>query len=822
MPRVLLVENSSKQAQELRSILEGAGFEVEACPDAERGLERLAAGRFDLVLTSLFLRGATGFDLCRRVKGDPKWRRTSVILLSRWASPNSVLRGLEVGADGFMSKGLEPADIVARVRRVLAHGAWPPPSQGASPTPVVYRDQEFELTAGREQLVEVLLSAFEDVVRLEQEHREAIDELRRTEQTLRESEARYRSLVTATSQIIWTTNAAGDVVTDLPAWRAFTGQTEDEIKGQGWLDAVHPGDRVRTAQIWSRAVATKCFFETECQVRRYDGTYRDFSVRGVPVLEGDNGRTHFWQGPDFSLYGVPLVEESGRIREWVGTCTDITERKRAQDELQENEKRTRLIIDTARDAFIAIDAQGRIIDWNPQAELTFGWSRSEAIGRSVAETIIPEQHRAAHHQGLERFLATGEGQFLNRRIEITALHRDGHEFAVELTLSPVRLGDTYFFNAFVHDITERKQADRALRDAEALYHSLVESLPMNVFRKDLKSRFTFANQLFCDSLGKLLEEIVGKTDFDFYPSELADKYRGDDRRVAATREPMEAVEEHQKPTGEKLYVEVRKTPVYDAKGDVVGTQCLFWDVTARMRAELEREQTAAELARSNKELEQFAYVASHDLQEPLRMVASYTQLLARRYKDKLDADAHEFIAFAVDGASRMQKMIKELLALSRVSTMGRPFTRTNCTAVFNAAVLNLKRAIDVSGAAVTCDPLPTVLGDVTQLGQLFQNLISNGIKFHGAEPPRVHVSAEPQNNDWVFSIRDNGIGIDPDSFDRIFVMFERLHSRQDYPGVGMGLAICKKIIERHGGRIWVESQPGTGATFCFTIPVQRS
>ncbi len=227
---------------------------------------------------------------------------------------------------------------------------------------------------------------------------------------------------------------------------------------------------------------------------------------------------------------------------------------------------------------------------------------------------------------------------------------------------------------------------------------------------------------------------------------------------------------------------------------------------------------ADELARSNVELERFAYVASHDLQEPLRMVASYTQLLSKRYKGKLDADADEFIHFAVDGATRMQALINDLLIYSRVSTKGETFQAIDVSSIVERALANLQAAREESGAIISCDALPTVDGDALQLMQLFQNLIANAIKFRGDRRPEIHIGAVRDDAEWVFTVSDNGIGIDPKYADQLFVIFKRLHTRSEYPGTGIGLAICKKIVERHGGDIWIESVPRQGTTFYFTIP----
>jgi PAS domain S-box-containing protein len=253
-------------------------------------------------------------------------------------------------------------------------------------------------------------------------------------------------------------------------------------------------------------------------------------------------------------------------------------------------------------------------------------------------------------------------------------------------------------------------------------------------------------------------------------------------------------------------------------GNLIGQLMARRQAEAATRQALqELEVKARELTRSNEELQQFAYVASHDLQEPLRMISSYTQLLGRRYGDKLDGDAKEFMAYIVDGAARMKQLIEDLLAYSRVGTRGREFQVIASDASLARALANLRAAIESSGAQVTHDAMPEVLADGAQLSQVLQNLIGNAIKFRAEEPPRIHVGAETRDQVWVFTVKDNGIGLDTQYADRIFMMFQRLHNKADYPGTGIGLAIVKKIVERHGGRIWVESQPGQGCTFGFTI-----
>ena len=266
-------------------------------------------------------------------------------------------------------------------------------------------------------------------------------------------------------------------------------------------------------------------------------------------------------------------------------------------------------------------------------------------------------------------------------------------------------------------------------------------------------------------------------------------------------------------------IEARDGALTQAQGELEKrVRDLQREVAERQRAEKGLAEKAVELERSNAELQQFAYVASHDLQEPLRMVSIYTQLLAKRYGPKLDGSALEFIDFAVAGVKRMRLLIRDLLEYSRVGTRGQFLTMTDCNAVLDLTLNNLDAVIEESHARITRGPLPAIMADDVQLGQLFQNLISNAIKYRDSKPPEIHVGCKQEESHWLFWVRDNGIGIDPQYGERIFIIFQRLHGKGEYPGSGIGLAICKKIVERHGGKIWVESEPGKGSTFYFTLP----
>ncbi len=368
---------------------------------------------------------------------------------------------------------------------------------------------------------------------------------------------------------------------------------------------------------------------------------------------------------------------------------------------------------------------------------------------------------------------------------------------------------------------ERKQAEEALGRSEERFATAFHASPVAISITALANeRFIDVNDSFLRLTGFSRAEVIGRTPFGLgLWANREDQTRIE--QVLTEQQPAHDLEIRFRTKSGKIIETLTSVELID----VAGQPCvltLVHDITERRQAEEDRKQVIAELARSNRELEQFAYVASHDLQEPLRIVSSYVQLLARRYQGKLDQDADEFIAFTVEGANRMKTLINDLLAYSRVGTHGKDFAPVATDEVFDRAVSNLQLAIEDSSATVTHDPLPSVLADDVQMTQLLQNLIGNAIKFRSKEPPRVHVGARWQGERWLFFVRDNGIGIDPQYNERIFIIFQRLHNRDEYSGTGIGLAICRKIVERHGGRIWVESQPGKGATFYFTLRFAES
>ena len=460
--------------------------------------------------------------------------------------------------------------------------------------------------------------------------------------------------------------------------------------------------------------------------------------------------------------------------------------------------------------------------WTPETYRVFGVSPDSFVPSAEGFlNLIHAEDRASMQAWIGACLAGEEPPDLEFRVGLPEggvrhiLGRGHLERGAENL--PIRM------TGIAQDITERKQAEAGLRKSEALHRLLFDGSRDAMMTLAPPSwKFTSGNAAALEMFGaRDVAEFSALGPWDVSPERQPDGSlsAGKAREAieAAMREGFHSFEwMHRRQDGAEFLATVVLTRIEMAGNAFL--EATVRDITESKRLAEDLERHAEKLARSNAELERFAYVASHDLQEPLRMVASFTQLLSKKYSGKLDETADRYIEFAVDGAKRMQQLIVDLLAFSRVNSKELDLRQTDCEAVVQTALQNLSAAIEESGAAIERDPLPGLTADAGQLGQLFQNLIGNAIKFRGPAPLRIHIAAADRGSDWLFSIQDNGIGIDPRHSERIFQIFQRLHTRAEYPGTGIGLAVCQKVAERHGGKIWVESEPGAGSTFRFTIP----
>jgi len=509
-----------------------------------------------------------------------------------------------------------------------------------------------------------------------------------------------------------------------------------------------------------------------------------------------------------SIIFIALRDPAGNLRGFSEISRDLSESK-------ESAAKYRGLLEAAPDAMVVVDQSGEIVLLNVLAEKQFGYRRDELIGQKV-KNIIPQGFAERLIADGTRTAAEALAQQIGTGIELTGRRKNGSEFPIEIMLSPLESTEGILVTAAIRDISVRKAAEKHLGQMEGRYRGLLEAAPDAMVVVNQGGDIVLLNVQAEKQFGYHRDELVGQKVKNIIPRGFAERLIADGTRTAAEALAQQigtGIELNGlRKDGSEFPIEIMLSPLESTEGILV--TAAIRDITTRKKTDAQ----VLELNRSNEELGQFAYVASHDLQEPLRMVASFTELLARRYKGKLDSDADEFIGFAVDGARRMQRLIQDLLAYSRVATKGNDLVHTSSEEALRRALMNLRAAIEEGGALVTHDPLPTVMADERQLIQVFQNLIGNAIKYQNPGVPRMHISAA-RNADkkWTFSVKDNGLGIDPQYFEKIFVIFQRLHKRDEFSGTGIGLAICKRIVERHGGTISVESQLGHGSTFSFAL-----
>ena len=585
----------------------------------------------------------------------------------------------------------------------------------------------------------------------------------------------------------WEWDAVKDEITaSAEFYRLFDIVPELIARFAQFIERLHPDDRERVQQDVAAALKKDRPYDTDYRVMLHDGGWREINARGRIVTDTD---------------GNPL--------RMVGTCLDISERKQIEEALKTSRERLLFATEGANLGIWNWNIVSGELIWSDKCKALFGVPADETMSyQRFSDALHPDDRKRT-----DNAVKDALDNHKDYDIEYRSLWPDEsiHWLAARGRGYYNATGKAVRLEGVVLDITERKLADDALRIKNQVFEDSIASQSI----ADKNGVITHVNPAFLRLWGYAAkEDAIGKSVGSFFanPADATPVLE-----ALAARDAWEGEFLAQRTNGSTFFSRGLATSMRNANGELIGYQSTNLDVTPIRTAERQLKALNENLERSNKELEQFAYVASHDLQEPLRMVSSYTQLLGQRYQDKLDQDANDFIGYAVDGANRMQRLIQDLLEYSRITTRGLPPALFDAHDALGEAVRNLQTAIQESGTLVTNDDLPMVLGDHTQIVQVFQNLIGNGIKFQRpGVAPLIHISTEddPHDNRFrLFKVSDNGIGIEPRHFERLFEIFQRLNSKKEYPGTGIGLALCKRIVERHGGRIWVESEPGKGSTF---------
>lgn len=662
------------------------------------------------------------------------------------------------------------------------------------------------------------------------ELREALLERTRVEAALRDSEERYRLLVEISPQVVWTSGPDGRMTFGNHRWTELTGMSTEESLGEGWVKAIHPDHRRQVAGAWKAASRTGSMYEVEIPIRQgSDGLYRWHLTRALPQRDGN-----------------------GQIVQWVGTSLDIHDRHQVEILLREQEALFHQLAETLPQFVWISDPEGNSTYYNRRWYEYTGIDEKQPSGRLWLEYLHPDDLQLAQSRWNDA-LASGEPYHIEYRFRDT---NGDYRWFLGLAL-PFRSADGRIARWFgtCTDIEEQKQTEQELRQTR-------ENLELSVQQRtaELSDMNTFLTTVLesiedgvvaCDEHGRLtlfnrMTRLIHGLPAEPMPLENLSRHYSLYRRDGRTLLPMDEIPlvralrgEHVRDVeiliapelGVSRLVQVNGRALTDHAGRCIGAVVSMHDVTERRTAEEELRKTLTELQRSNRELQAFASVASHDLQEPLRKIHAFGDRLMKRCHDQLDQQGRDYLQRIMAASVRMSGLINDLLAFSRVTTNARPFSRVDLNRIVREVLIDLEERVRQTNGQVHVGSLPTIDADPLQMRQLFQNLIGNALKFHQADvAPVVHIEArllpvatpedgsEPTASQCEINVKDNGIGFDEKYTDRIFSLFQTLHARDKYEGTGMGLAICRKIVERHGGTIAARSRPGEGARFIVTLP----
>ncbi|MBI4056393.1 MAG: PAS domain S-box protein [Elusimicrobia bacterium] len=799
---ILLVDDQPENLTALEVVLKDLGQNLVLARSGPAALKCLLDQDFAIIILDVFMPEMDGFETATLIRQHEKCKYTPIIFMTAVSKGQmNIYKGYSVGAVDYLLKPFVPEILRAKVSVFI------------------------ELFLKTQQVKE-------------QEERLRWMEGREYRKQLVQARTQRNRFFSLSLDMMGIIGFDGFLKEINSAWEKTLGFSRQDLLGRPFLNHIHPQDRDKTATYWQKLLtgtSDPISFESRCLCR--DGSPRWFlwsmtsSVKEQVCYTVVHDITERKWAEEVMLktnekLELRVQERTAELLKTNSTLLEeILERKKAEEEL----KKWAHIFQHAEWGVWVGSADGKTLEMiNPTFARIHGYTVKELLGKPILDIFAPECREEA---ATAIRLSHQEGHYI---FESKNIRKDGSVFPVQMDVTTVKdeKGRVLYHVAHVQDITLRKQAEKIIIESEKRFVQLIESLPVAVFVVDADGKPYYANRASLALLGKGINPKVGLEGLSqIYQSYVA----GTDQLYPVDRTPIaralrgetcvvDDVEIHQ---GDKnILLEVAASPILDSTGNIQYAVMAFKDITERKLAEEERalrlaeSARAEELARSNTELEQFAYIAAHDLQEPLRMISAYTQLLAKRYTGKLDKDADEFISYASGGAKRMSLLLRGLLAYARIGTQNKKLESTDCSVVLEQTLANLKIAIEKSNVRVTHDPLPMVMADSLQLAQLFQNLISNAIKFSGKDP-RIHISAERTGTHWTFSVKDNGIGMEVQYTDRIFSIFQRLHTEDEYPGIGIGLAVCKKIVERHHGKIWVESEPGKGSTFFFTLPTLR-